>query len=1166
MRAAAFDRFGAGAVVLDGAGVIVDTNETWRLFNHLNDGDLVSTGVGADYLPVCDRAAKAGVLGAAEVADGLRQVLGGDRLRIDFEYPCPSATEDRWFLMQASAAPIADGAGAVVFHVDITSRKLLSDRLVVLASDDELTGLPNRRSALEYLEQQLLVAHEAASSVWVLLFDLDGFKGINDRHGHHVGDELLCKVAVRARRDLRAEDRLCRFGGDEFLLICPDLGRTGAFRLAARLRELMEEPFQVGEIEARCPVSVGFAESRPDSTADSLLEFADREMYVDKRRRSPLSDADRRFRTPFDPNAVPSVRASAGPDLIVHGRKLAVLVAAQRVIASVALDTRQVAERVANWAVAVSGADAVTVEMLEGDELVCHAVIGASGFDVGSRRPVEGSIADACMAGETAAVWSGFGGSSGPAGDWGMVSSVVVPMVATEGDPAVGVLTVASQHAATFGAHDLLALEMLAGIAGGVVAKAELLTVLERTAARYNALVEHLPGTAVLVFDLNLDLLLVAGPAREIWEGKREIATGRNLIDMVTPAELAILEPFFRSSLAEPATLDITWAETCKELQIAAVPIPNIDGDVDQLMVLVTDVTQAKADEAARAAAEDRYRTAFEDGPVGMSRTGLKGCFEAVNDALCRLTGYPAEELIGRDFLSITHPDDLEVGRRALSSMLSGLTTVYRAEKRLLHADGHDVWVALSTRIVRDDNDLGLYFLSHYLDITDRKEFESQLLHLAEHDPVTGLANRVSFKATLNRHVATIARHGQSGALLVIDLDHFKQVNDTLGHRAGDELIVSLAGVLRRHVRPTDVVGRLGGDEFGILLPYASQALAEETASNLLEAIRSESTLVGATERRKVTSSIGVAMIDRSSPSGADTLVDAELAMYDAKDAGRDRYTIHESANPHPSTRARLGWVDQINNALESDRFTLFAQPIMQLSSRSITRHELLLRMIDNNGQIVPPMEFLGVAEKFGLIKRIDRWVVDRAISVLADYTDHPLTFEVNLSGVSMGDPDFLAFIERRLSECPGVKPAQLIFEVTETAAVANLSTAREFADRLSALGCSFALDDFGSGFGGFYYLKYLPFNDLKIDGEFVRQCVENLTDRLVIDAVVTLAQGLNKCTIAEYVEDAETLEYLATRGVDYAQGFHVGRPVPLDEALAAHRAQALGSSQPRLS
>ncbi len=419
----------------------------------------------------------------------------------------------------------------------------------------------------------------------------------------------------------------------------------------------------------------------------------------------------------------------------------------------------------------------------------------------------------------------------------------------------------------------------------------------------------------------------------------------------------------------------------------------------------------------------------------------MNGRFEAVNQALCNLMGYTSEQLCASDFVSITHHDDVEPGIGALESMVSGLTDVYRTEKRLLHADGHDIWVTLSTTVVRDD-DRPLYFLSHFLDITDRKQFESRLQHLADHDPLTGMANRHSFEATLNRHVSTVARHGHAGALLVLDLDHFKQINDTLGHSAGDELIASLASVVRRRLRPTDVIGRLGGDEFAVMLPYSSRDHAEHVASNLLDAIRAEVTVLRGAHQRKVTTSIGIAMFDDPNLTGAEILINADLAMYDAKEAGRDRYAVHETAETRPTTRARLAWVDRITHALDHDRFILYAQPIMHLATRKIARHELLLRMIAEDGTIISPATFLSVAEKFGLISRIDRWVVDHAITALAAHPDHELAFEINLSGVSMGDNDLLTFIEQRLAESPGIKPSQLTFEVTETAAVANLGDA----------------------------------------------------------------------------------------------------------------------------
>ncbi len=282
LRAAAFNRLQAGAVVLDGEGTILDTNEAWRLFAHLNDGAPISTGRGVNYLEVCDRSAAMGASGAAEVAAGLRQLLSGERDRVDFEYACPSPTEDRWFLMRAAAAPVADGTGVVLFHVDITARKLLSDRLAVLVDEDELTGLPNRRFAARYLDEQLALSRESGSSVSVVFVDLDGFKAVNDVHGHHVGDELLVKVAARTRRGLREHDRLCRMGGDEFVLICPNLSAQNALQVADRLRTVMAAPFQIGDVEINGAVSVGVAESHAGSTVESLLEAADAAMYVDK--------------------------------------------------------------------------------------------------------------------------------------------------------------------------------------------------------------------------------------------------------------------------------------------------------------------------------------------------------------------------------------------------------------------------------------------------------------------------------------------------------------------------------------------------------------------------------------------------------------------------------------------------------------------------------------------------------------------------------------------------------------------------------------------------------------------------------------------------------------------------------------------------------------------
>lgn len=289
LRSFAFDRLSAIAAVLDSTGTIVDTNEAWRLFALLNDGSASTTGPGISYLDVCDQAAAAGVDGASVIARALREILAGTRDHFDLEYPCPSPAEDRWFLFQASSAPVDNGGGAVLFHVDLTSRKLREERFAAQAEMDELTGLPNRRAAVRLINEELADAQLTGAQVWVHFFDLDGFKTVNDCYGHHVGDDLLVKVAMRARKAVREQDRLCRLGGDEFVLVCPDLGHKAAGALSSRLRQVMSQPFQFGSMEVKVGASVGFAASHADSTVDDLLGAADAQMYLDKRRRKAVT-------------------------------------------------------------------------------------------------------------------------------------------------------------------------------------------------------------------------------------------------------------------------------------------------------------------------------------------------------------------------------------------------------------------------------------------------------------------------------------------------------------------------------------------------------------------------------------------------------------------------------------------------------------------------------------------------------------------------------------------------------------------------------------------------------------------------------------------------------------------------------------------------------------
>ena len=442
-----------------------------------------------------------------------------------------------------------------------------------------------------------------------------------------------------------------------------------------------------------------------------------------------------------------------------------------------------------------------------------------------------------------------------------------------------------------------------------------------------------------------------------------------------------------------------------------------------------------------------------------------------------------------------------------------------------------------------------------------RTRYEAELKHMADHDPLTGLLNRRAYERSLEEHLARGERYGHGGAVMVLDLDSFKEVNDTLGHSAGDELIVRVAGALASRLRESDTLARLGGDEFAILTPIGELWEAERLAQSLLEIVRGEHAPRGpGGPERPITASIGVAPLRGAKHlSAEEALINADLAMYDAKEAGRDRSVTYGSAGlGRAHIEARLEWAERIRAALDEDRLVLHAQPVVETTTGIATQHELLVRMVDAHGDLIPPGTFLPVAERFGLIREIDRWVVTRAIRMLGEHRlegRHP-TVEINLSAQSLGDTQLATHIGREL-RAAGVQATQLIFEITETTAIGNIAAARAFAKRLEDLGCRFALDDFGAGFGSFYYLKHLPFDYIKIDGEFVRNCTVDPTDQLVIGAVVELARGMGKRTIAEFVGDEATFAILGELGVDYAQGFHLGAPAPLEHWLglpASHR------------
>ncbi len=414
--------------------------------------------------------------------------------------------------------------------------------------------------------------------------------------------------------------------------------------------------------------------------------------------------------------------------------------------------------------------------------------------------------------------------------------------------------------------------------------------------------------------------------------------------------------------------------------------------------------------------------------------------------------------------------------------------------------------------------------------ITKQHEMQTQLRFQADHDPLTGLGNRRHFTERVDEQLRYARRYGHTGALLFIDLDSFKFINDSFGHPTGDRVLRRVAEGIAGSLRATDAAGRLGGDEFAVLLPEIEEDGALRVAEAVLGAIKAgEAPAVGA--------SAGIVLFGDAGEHGAEELlIAADIALYEAKGAGHGRISVY-----HGQKGMKLAWVDRIRDALRDDRLVLHAQPIVDLRTGEVEREELLVRMIDRGGGEIPPASFLPTAERFGLIAEIDRRGVTKAI----DLAWSGRAVAVNISGPSLTDRKLVEGVASAIRL--GLDPHLLSFELTETTGVANIDAARRFAGYLENLGCDLALDDFGTGLSSLGYLKHIPIQTLKIDTEFVRGMSGSTFDRYLVQTIVGLAKRLGQKTVAEGVEDEATLSLVRMFGVDYAQGYLLGAPAPID-------------------
>ena len=549
---------------------------------------------------------------------------------------------------------------------------------------------------------------------------------------------------------------------------------------------------------------------------------------------------------------------------------------------------------------------------------------------------------------------------------------------------------------------------------------------------------------------------------------------------------------------------------------------------------------------------EERFRSAFDYAAIGMALVSTDGKWMQVNQSIGKILGYADSELLATDFQSLTHPEDLDIVCRSIAQLLSGENTVTQLEHRFLHSAGHEIWVSLNVALIDDSRHAVPRLIFQIQNINDRKWAEERLMHDAFHDALTGLPNRSLFLDHLEMAIARYQRHrDRAFAVLFLDCDRFKVVNDSLGHLAGDELLIEVARRLSANIRLGDTVARLGGDEFTILL---EDIHALEEALFLVDRIQKALSIpirIGSNEV-SMTASIGIAFSHNNYAKPEEVLRDADTAMYQAKSHGKAQHTVFDQ-NMHTVAIRQLQLETDLRHATERQELSLVFQPIVSLQNARLLGFEALLRWRHPELGQISPAEFIPIAEETGMIIEIGQWVMIQACLQLKSWEQlgsRDLIMSINFSGKQLSHATAVSSVLEALSRSQ-VNPEKLKLEITESVVMDNIELSIHKLDQIRKIGVKLSIDDFGTGYSSLSYLHRLPTDTLKIDRSFVMRMVENKENAEIVKTIVTLGKTLKMDVTAEGVETCEQLRQLQELGVECGQGYLFSRPLEIEAATS---------------